>query len=345
MMRESFAEVSLPTLLQNYETLAAHAPVTAVVKANAYGHGAERVARALWQAGCQRFAVATAGEGVRLRRALPRAEILVLGPTPLPITQELVTHRLTQTLYNYPYAVALARTLTAPLRVALKLETGMHRYGFATDEHGMAHAREILAAPHLSVAELFSHPADLATDARDRFAHAADFLDPAHNRLRHFANTATALADTAAHFDTIRCGIGLYGYGDTSLTPVLSLYSRVATLHHLRAGDTVGYGCTFTAMRPTTIAAIPIGYADGFLRAYSGASVYIGDTAAPIVGTVCMDACMADVTEIPNVRAGAPVTIWDAAHPATAVATHANTIVYESLTVLSPRIARRYITG
>ncbi len=342
MMREVTATVSLVAIAENYATLAAIAPVTAVVKADAYGHGAARVVRTLWLAGCRRFAVATIGEGVKLRRVLPTADILVLGPTPLPLTRSLSAYRLTQTLYSYPYAVALARALDAPLSVALKWETGMHRYGFSCDEWGMTRARELCAHPMLRVTELFSHPAHPNSDARDKFLTVARAVDPAHERLWHFANTETALTDPAAVLDTIRCGIGLYGYGAPQLTPALSLTARVTQLHRLAVGEGVGYGHRFVAARPATIATLPLGYADGFLRAYSGASVYIGDKPAPIVGAVCMDACMADVTDL-GVRAGASVTIFDCDHPATALAAHAHTIVYETLAVLSPRIPRIYL--
>lgn len=342
MIRETFARVDIGALVENYEYLARLAPVTAVVKANAYGHGADRLARALWQAGCRRFAVATAGEGVRLRRTLPSASILILGSTPIPCTDELASYRLTQTLYSYPYAVALSRALRSPLSVALKLETGMHRYGFSCDAWGLERAASILHTANLQVDEIFSHPAAEPSDAAlHTFLCATDALDPTHSTCQHFANTATALASVDARLDTIRCGIGLYGYGDPALRPVLSLHSRVVQLHHLPVGATVGYGGQFVAKRPTTIAVIPIGYGDGFLRAYTGGTLWIKDQPAPIVGAICMDACMVDATEI-QVRAGDPVVVWDSAHPVTTLAASAGTIPYEALTMLSDRVRRFY---
>lgn len=343
MMRETFARVDIRALVENYEALASLAPVTAVVKANAYGHGAERCARALWGAGCRRFAVATAGEGVRLRRTLPSATILVLGSTPIPCTAELAAYRLTQTLYSYPYAIALSRTLTTPLSVALKLETGMHRYGFSCDSWGLERATSVLHAPNLQVDEIFSHPAtEQANKALTTFRAAAEVLDPTHSTCQHFANTGLALTTPEARLDTIRCGIGLYGYGAPFLKPVLSLHSRVVQLHHLAVGESVGYGGAFVAERPSTIAVIPIGYGDGFLRAYTGGTLWIKDQPAPIIGRICMDVCMVDATDI-QVRAGDPVTLWDDTHPVTALADTANTIPYESLTLLSDRVRRFYI--
>ena len=343
MMRETFARVDIGALVENYQVLAKLAPVTAVVKANAYGHGAERCARALWQAGCRRFAVATAGEGVRLRRTLPAASILVLGSTPIPCTSELAAYRLTQVLYSYPYAVALSRALTAPLSVALKLETGMHRYGFSCDTWGLERAATALHLPNLQVDEIFSHPATPQIDhALSTFLSAVDVLDPSHRTCHHFANTDAALTAPDARLDTVRCGIGLYGYGHPSLKPVLSLHSRVVQLHHLSVGETVGYGGEFVAERPSTVAILPIGYGDGFLRAYTGGTVFIGGQGAPIIGRICMDACMVDATDIP-VRAGDPVVIWDSNHPVTALSDIASTIPYESLTLLSDRIRRFYI--
>ena len=343
MMRETFARVDIGALIENYEALARLAPVTAVVKANAYGHGADRCARALWQAGCRRFAVATAGEGVRLRRTLPSASILVLGSTPIPCTPELSAYRLTQTLYSYPYAVALSRTLAEPLSVALKLETGMHRYGFSCDTWGLDRAASVLHLPHLQVDEIFSHPATAQADkALATFCATTAILDPAHRTCQHFASTSIACTTPAARLDTIRCGIGLYGYGAPDLQPVLSLHSRVVQLHHLAVGEAAGYGGDFVAARPSTIAVLPIGYGDGFLRAYTGATVYINDQPAPIVGRICMDACMVDATDI-QVRAGDPVVIWDRDHPVTALSAAGGTIPYESLTLLSDRVRRFYI--
>lgn len=343
MMRETFARVDIGALIENYTTLARLAPITAVVKANAYGHGAERCARALWQAGCRRFAVATAGEGVRLRRTLPTASILVLGSTPIPCTAELATYKLTQTLYSYPYAVALSRTLSTPLSVALKLETGMHRYGFSCDAWGLERASAVLHLPNLQVDEIFSHSATREADgALATFLSATEVLDPTHHTCQHFASTDVALAIPESRLDTIRCGIGLYGYGDSSLRPVLSLHSRVVQLHHLALGESVGYGGAFVAERPSTIAVIPVGYGDGFLRAYTGGTVWVGNQPAPIIGKVCMDACMVDATDI-QVRAGDPVVLWDSTHPVTALSEVANTIPYESLTLLSDRVRRFYI--
>ena len=249
MIRETFARVDLRAFQNNYETLSKIAPVTAVLTANAYGHGAQRCARALWSAGCKRFAVATLNEGIQIRRTLPDASILILGSTPLPCTQDLINYRFTQTLYSYPYAVALSRTLSAPLSVALKLDSGMHRYGFSCDEWGLSRAESVCNAANLQVTELFSHPATPNdTTAWERFSAAREYLDPAKQRLAHFANTATALRSPHTALSTIRCGIGLYGYGSPALTPVLSLYKTSTALCRPRGGAKLytRYGESFT---------------------------------------------------------------------------------------------------
>jgi alanine racemase len=288
--------------------------VIAVVKANAYGHGAAQVARALEDAGADLLACADIEEGAALRAAGVRAEILVFGALSVSDLDGVFDCRLTPTISSPGAARAVAAAAARHrqrLRYHLKIDTGMNRLGFRFDNL-LRTLPEVLASEHLELDAVFTHfataddPAStLFDEQRRRFERVLAGLPGlgVHPRYRHAANSAAVVRDPRVWFDRVRPGLLLYGIvpppltSTIALTPVMTLASRVTAVKGLRAGEVTGYGARFTAPRPTTIAIVPAGYADGLdLRLAGRGVVLIRGRRAPIVGSVCMDMLMVDVT-------------------------------------------------
>ncbi len=352
----------------------------AVVKADAYGHGIRTCAEALVGAGCRAFAVACIEEAIALRQVLDEngteATVLILGYTDPACAALLAQHRLTAALLSAEHArrmsdAACAAGVRVPAHIAL--DTGMNRIGLAAHspeetENAVREAAEILALPGLCVSGMFSHfaeaDADCDTEMADgsrtmtqyaRFAQVRDALAARGLRpgLCHICNSAAAVRFPTAHPDAlpdaIRLGISLYGYGvplpdGQALRPVMRLCTSVVHLHTLLPGERVGYGGTFSADTPRLLATLPVGYADGWIRALAGASVTVhtaeGDRTAPLVGRICMDQCMADVTGLP-VRVGDRVTLFgQSPEQLEALAARAGTIPYELLCLVTARVPR-----
>jgi alanine racemase len=304
-MRRSEVTVDLRALARNVERLCAvvaPAEVWAVVKADAYGHGAAAVAPAALAAGAVGLCVATAGEGAGLRPLLPRGtRIVVLGP---------LADRALGIARDAELEVAVHRPGAAPgLPVHLKIETGMGRFGMP--------AEEALAASRDVVVGLMSHlaTADEPDEAfaREQLARFQVVAERFEGVARHVANSAAALRFPESRWDAVRCGIALYGlspFGDDpsshGLEPVLSWRSYVAQVKTLEPGESTGYGRRFVAERPTRIGLVPLGYADGFRRGLTGTQVLVDGTRRRVVGTISMDSF---AVELGGEAAGAPVTL------------------------------------
>jgi alanine racemase len=365
--RPAWAEIDLDALRANALTLkrrAARAELAAVVKANAYGHGAIACAQALLAAGADRFAVACVEEGRELREAGVQAPILVLGTTPVSLAKEVVTYRLTPTVNTRQLALALAafaerRGVRQPIH--LKVDTGLNRFGLPPQD-AVSLAQSLRRIPSLFIEGIFTHFAT-GDEADKRFTYEqyALFTQVVQQLdwipLRHVANTATLLDSPDLSLDLVRPGIGLYGcypsaeVGHTTpLRPVLSLKARIARLRAITPGETVGYGRTWTATRPATIALIPLGYADGLPRLLSNqGSILVHGRRAPLVGRVSMDMCVADVSDIPGVQVDDEVVVIGEQDGATItadeIAALAGTISYEILCGIAPRVPRLYLEG
>ena len=304
--------------------------VIAVVKANAYGHGAEQVATALEAAGADLLACADIEEGAALRAAGVRAEILVFGALSVSDLDGLFDARLTPTI-STPGAARAVQAAAAKyrqrVRYHLKIDTGMNRLGFRFDNLRRT-LPELLASDNLELHAVYTHFAtaddpdsSLFEQQRLRFGRALQEIDAltssaqvrkavtgpassvAERPYVHAANSAALLRDSRVWFDRVRPGLLLYGVvppplaSTLRLSPVISLGSRVVAVKGMRPGEASGYGARFTAERPTTIAVIPAGYADGLdLRLAGRGVVLIRGRRAPVVGSVCMDMLMADVT-------------------------------------------------
>jgi alanine racemase len=322
MIRPTAARIDLAALQSNYRQVAEFVRrergqsigMVAVIKANAYGHGAAAVGRALEDAGADLLACADIEEGMALRAAGVRVEILVFGALSVSDLDGIFEGTLTPTI-STPGAARAVQAAAARykqrVRYHLKIDTGMNRLGFRFDNLKRT-LPDLLASPNLELDAVYTHfaTADVPESPlfdlqRRRFEQAlADVAAlGARPRYRHAANSAGILRDSRVWYDRVRPGLLLYGIvppplaSTVDLRPVMTLVSKVVAVKGLRPGDATGYGARFTADRPTTIAIIPAGYADGLdLRLAGRFAVLIRGRRAPIVGSVCMDMLMADVT-------------------------------------------------
>jgi alanine racemase len=363
-LNPTVVEIHLPSLRHNLQEVTRRvgaAAIMAVVKANAYGHGAVPVSRALLAAGTHQLGVATVEEGLELRHAGVTAPILVMGGLcDIPAIQQFNLTPVLPSRDAVETAARLAAPRTAPLRVHLKIDTGMSRLGLIPDE-----ALALLRAgwpPNLHLEGVMSHlasaddPDGRATE--EQLARFRAFLEAIQaaglNRpAAHIANSAGILRFPSSHFDLVRPGLMLYGYASgplpcADLRPALTWKSRVMQIKQVNAGQRVSYGGTFVASRPSTLAVLPVGYADGYSRALSNKGhVLIGGRPAPVVGRVCMDLTIVDVTDHPAVRPGDEAVLLgrqgSAAITADDLAAWQDTISYEVLCRIGPRVTRVYL--
>lgn len=347
--------------------------LAAVVKSNAYGHGVELLAPAALEAGAGLLAVVNLAEGVELRDVVGNeTEILVLGHVPHGGFDVAAEKDLQLTIYDpddLPRLEAAARRVGRPIRVHLKLETGTHRQGLPEDQL-FELARAVAARPSLELAGLSTHFADIedttdhgfASGQIELFERAAARLEAAglRPRLLHAACSAAAILFPRTYLDVARAGIGLYGLwpsretlvsarerslADFELSPVMTWKTPVAQVKDVPAGGYVGYGRTFRATRPSRIAVLPLGYFEGYPRALSGrAHVLVRGRRAPVVGRICMNMTMIDVTDVPDVRAGDEVVLLgrsgDERIRAEDLANWAGTIHYEIVSRVHPSLPR-----
>jgi alanine racemase len=363
--RPVWAEIDLDALADNVRLLKSQANgaiLLAVVKANAYGHGAVAVARAALAAGADRLGVICVDEGEQLRRAGITAPILVMGHTPEGEAQRLVDQSLTPSVVSCEMALALARVASergTEVPVHLKVDTGLNRYGLPPSEV-VDLGRRLRDLGGIRAEGLFTHFA--SADEGDKgytveqhrlFLSVAEQLDWVP--IRHVSNTATLLDMPDMSLEMVRPGLGIYGCYPSSqvkrslsLRPVLSLKSRVARLIPLAPGESVSYGRTWRAPRPSLIGLVMCGYADGLPRALSNrGSVLVRGRRAPIVGRVCMDMCMVDLSDIPDAAVDDEVVIigrhGEEEISADEVAELCGTISYEILCGISARVPRLYL--
>ena len=363
-------QIDLKALEENYRTIRGKVPrgvkMLCVVKADGYGHGVIRVAHRLEAIGADYFGVATIEEGIELRNDAIRKPILVMGGLmPWDDTNTLWDYELTPVLADFVGLSRLARDAKkrkATIKAHVKVDTGMGRLGFGLDEMG-AVVGALQDAKYIEVEGVMSHFA--SSEQRDaygmsqieRFGNVVEYLNdrgvmPA---LLHMANSGAVCQYPEAYFGMVRLGIMLYGsYPDSSLAakirvkPVMKLASRIAYVKTFPPGSALSYGRTFVTQRDTKVACVALGYADGFPRALSNkGSTLIQGRRCPIIGRVCMDWLLADVSELPDVEAGEEVILMGEAGSecitADEIAGHTGTIPYEILCGISKRIVRVYV--
>jgi alanine racemase len=365
------ATVDLTALTHNLsqfrQILSPGCDVMAVVKANAYGHGAIETSRTLIQHGVTRLAVFSTEEGMALRQAGITVPIVVLGPVFQEQFGDIFASQLTPVVSDPSMLTALAQAAASraiPYPIHLKIETGMGRLGM-TQAELVALISAHKFPPSLRVEGLMTHLADTDATTSDateeqlrRFRDALKIIlkEGFHVPLIHVSNSCGAVRFPSAHFSLVRPGIMLYGYHTLpstvetpDLRPVLSLKTRVAQLRTIQPGETVSYNRTFTARRPTRIAVLPIGYANGLSRRLSNrGAVLIRGQRAPIAGLVCMDMVMVDVTEIPGTAVGDETILigrqGNDEITASEIAKWTDTIPYEVLCAINPKIPRLYLS-
>ena len=365
--RDAWAEVNLSAIKHNLRSIRRHiepnVKLCAVVKADAYGHGAVAVSRGALEEGADVLAVATVDEALELRAEGFTVPILILGLIPALAADAVVHEDITSTVADLDLAQKISDAAVRQDRIAkvhLKLETGMGRIG-ASIEDAADLAAAIARLPNVVLEGVFSHFA--AADTVDKtftrqqiglFQRAIDAIEARgiSIALKHIAESAAILEIPEAHFDMVRAGIITYGLYPSDevkhtieLRSAMTLKARVAFVKKIPRGTSIGYGREFVADRDSVIATLPLGYADGYIRAYKGFCVEIGGRRAPIAGRVCMDQVMVDVTDLDGVTGGDEVILFGS--PTLTIddaARHLNTINYEITCLVSPRVPIKYIT-
>ena len=368
--RPTWVEVDLGAIANNTRLIKSlvgePVQVLASIKADAYGHGAVKVAHTVLHNGATRLGVATLSEVTPLREAGITAPILIFGYVPPWQMREAIRQQATITLYTLDAAKALSHTALAldkTVSVHVKIDTGMGRLGmrFERIEEIVALVHTIKTLPGLILEGIYTHFAMADSSDKthtlmqlERFGQVLQYLEKEGLRppLVHAANSAATLSVPESHFDMVRPGIALYGLDPSNevrvpkgFRPALSFKTLVAQVKLVPAGECIGYGCTYTTERPTIVATLPLGYADGFRRAPSNwGSVLIHGQEAPLIGRVCMDQCMVDVTHIPQTRIGDEVVLigrqGEATLTAEQVAERLGTINYEVVSEILARVPR-----
>lgn len=366
--KRTWAEIDLGRLYHNYREVRRVLPegcrFAGLCKANAYGHGAVTIAKRLEEIGADYIAVSCYEEAAELRSAGLKMPILLLAPSPAFLAPDIARLDVQQAIGDIDCARGMSRALAGTgltLKCHIKLETGMGRTGFAVEsEREMAGVRELLTLPGLEPTGVFTHFAvsdepeeSFTLEQFARFTKAVDELENETGRslgIRHCANSGAVVNFRETCLDMVRPGLLLYGLypgaerGGLDLKPVMRLLTRVAEITEHHAGDAISYGRIFTCERDMRLAVIPVGYADGLHRSLSGKfDVLINGKRAHQVGRICMDMCMVDVTDMPEVKTGDIVTVFGDEPEATELADIAGTISYELLCAISPRVPRVYI--
>ena len=373
VLRRTWAEIDLDALEHNYRrarTLTGSGVrYLGVVKADAYGHGAVQIGRKLESLGADYLAVSSLDEARELRHGGITMPVLILGHTPPDMVPELIRYHITQAVSALAKAEeysAAAAACGGTLRVHIKVDTGMSRLGFLVRgshfDGGVASIAAACALPGLDAEGIFTHFAVSDEDGeedeaytREQFGLFTAVIDALAQRgrtfaIRHCANSGALARYPEMYLDMVRPGIALYGAGADAqrldLRPVMSLKTCVSTIKVFDPDTTVSYGRTFRTTERTRMGVLPIGYADGFFRGLSNrASVLTDEGPAPIRGRICMDMCMVDLTELPDVHVGDAVEIFGQRQRVDDLASMLGTIPYELTCAVSKRVPRLYLEG
>ena len=371
LLRRTWAEIDLDALEHNFHTLQArvgpHTGVVGVVKADAYGHGALHVAQTLEELGAAYLAVSSLDEGRELRHNGIKMPILILGHTPEEYVPQLLEYHMTQAVTCEAKAVAYDAAAAAcggVLRCHIKVDTGMSRLGFLCAgrhfQEGVAGAERSCRLPNLDVEGIFTHFAvsdepgpENEAFTRQQFDLFCSFVSALEERgitfrLRHCANSGAVVHYPEMNLDMVRPGILLYGCGEGAaemgLKPVMSLKTTVSTIKIFDPDCSISYGRLYRTDRPTRTGVLPIGYADGFFRCLSNrCDVMTEDGPARVLGRICMDMCMVDLTDKPHVQVGSEVEIFGQRSPVDRLASLAGTIPYELTCAVSKRVPRVFL--
>lgn len=373
--KRCWAEIDLDRMEHNLKVIKKQAPksqIMAVVKADAYGHGDAVVANVLEEAGADKFAVSGFAEAMRLRRAGVTRPVLVLGYTSTQKAAMLSINTITQSVYSLEYARALSSAAVAAhttVNIHIKVDTGMGRIGFAARddlETALTEIAEATRLPGLCPTGIFTHfavsdskqPSDIAY-TKTQYTLFCDVIKRLAERgiafsIKHCCNSAAIFMYPEMQLDLVRPGVVLYGYQPSpdvncaELCGALEIKATISLVKKIKAGDDISYGRIFRAEKDMTIATLAVGYADGYQRALSDKGIVsIHGKPARVVGRVCMDQMMVDVTEIPGVKQGEVATVFGggAADSIDDIAAKCGTVNYEILCDIGRRVPRVYTRG
>lgn len=371
-IRPAYVEIDLDNLAHNIKEVrrlaGKQSQVMAVIKADGYGHGATKIAKTLLENGADRLAVAVLDEAIELRNAGFTVPIFVLGYTQPERAEEVIKYDIEQSVYSLEAARALSKAAAAHnkiIQVHIKIDTGMGRIGLQANSEALEIIKQINALPNLCIKGIFTHFA-VADEVDKAYTHGqfekfkwiCNELESQniHIELKHCGNSATIIDLPDMHLNMVRAGIMLYGLAPSDevmlnkleLKEVMSLKVRITHVKEIQAGQSVSYGRRFIADKKRTIASLPIGYADGYTRLLSGkAEALIKGQRVPVVGRICMDQCMIDITGIEDVKVGEEVVLFgqqgNSFISIDEIAKKLGTINYEVVCMISRRVPRVYV--
>lgn len=365
--RPTWVEVDLDAIAHNIEEIkklvGKDKKIMGIVKADAYGHGAVEVAEILIKHGVEYLAVSILDEAIALRKAGITHPILILGYTPIEQVKELIKWDITQTIYNRNIIYALAKEAQSQnkkVKIHIKVDTGMGRIGFIGKQEVVKAVKEFSQLPCIEIEGIFTHFS--VADQKDkghtlnqlrRFEEIIEALEKEniHIPIKHAANSAATMDIDESRLDMIRPGIILYGLYPSEevlkdrldLKPAMSFKTRISHIKRVPSNTNISYGRKFITSKESIIATLPAGYADGFSRMLTGkAEVLIHGKKVPVVGAICMDQCMIDISDVSDVKIGNEVVLFGKGLPVEEVAEKLGTINYEVICMINKRVPRVY---
>ncbi|EYE88856.1 alanine racemase [Fervidicella metallireducens AeB] len=368
--RPYFAEINLDNFRHNFrevKRLANGKKIFGIIKADGYGHGAVELARILEEEGADYFGVAVITEALELRKNGFKTPILILGFTPPNYAKDIVEHDITQAVFSYELAKAISDEAVKQnknAKIHIKLDTGMGRVGYLPDEKAVDEIIKISQLRNIKIEGIFTHFA--SADERDkeftkkqieRYKCIIENLQKSgiYPEIKHVANSAAIIDLEESYFDAVRPGIMLYGYYPSdevrkervSLKPVMTLKANIVHVKNVDKDTPISYGRKFKTEKPSKIATLPFGYADGYTRLlFEKGMVIVNGKMAPVIGRICMDQCMIDVSECGDVNVGDEVVVMGekdgVKNDAEDIARKLGTISYEILCMVSKRVPRIY---
>lgn len=370
-LRPVWAEVDLDRLAHNMREIrkaAKSKDIIAVIKADGYGHGALDIAPVLLENGATRIAVAVLNEAVELRRGGLECPVMILGFTPPSLIDLILRYDIEQTVYSYELAhelSVLAQKKNKIAKIHIAIDTGMGRIGFLPNEESVEEVYKISKLPNIVIEGLFSHFSAADEKNKEYTSMQLEKYNWFYDRLkekdininiRHIANSAAIIDLPETHFEAVRPGIILYGYYPSNevykekidLKPVMSLKTNIVHIKKVPPGEYISYGRKFQTSKESIIATLPVGYADGYTRLlFNKAKVIVNDKLVPVIGRICMDQCMIDVTEVEGVKVGDEVILMGEQNgikfTADDIAELLGTINYEVTCMISKRVPRVYV--
>ncbi|ABR54730.1 alanine racemase [Methanococcus vannielii SB] len=372
-----WAEIDLNAVKNNIKEIRritnSDSQIMAVVKANAYGHGAVEISKVVLKNGADRLAVARSKEAIELRNAGFKCPILVFGYNTIEEILELIKNDVILTVYSIEIAKdiqkiakdiqKIAKDIQKIAKVHLKIDTGMNRLGFIPDKKTINEILKISEFLNIEIEGIYTHFADAdnsdKTYTKKQFSKFMEFLTDLEDSginipIKHVSNSAAIIDHPETHLNMVRPGIILYGLYPSELVqkdkinlePVMSLKCLITHVKDVPRGTKISYGCTYITKKKSKIASIPLGYADGFTRMLKNGKVLVGGKRAPIVGRICMDQCMADVSNIDDVKIGDTVLVFGKHEkytvPVEEISNELKTINYELVCMISNRVPRVY---